>query len=173
MKTSSMRMASARLYAQTQVAVVRLVESDYGSNDEARLSRVRQLLMDHAEKLNPTYLIVDLSAVDCFGARFVALLVSTWKKLRKGNGRLALCGMTPFCTDLIHILQLHKLFEIYPTQQIAQEEIERYIQSEKEENRTALEEEAAGMDLSSFFSRQPGRWFDTGPAPCSQPAGTC
>jgi anti-sigma B factor antagonist len=171
MKTSSMRMASPRLSAQTQVAVLRLVESEYGSNDEARLSRVRQLLMDHAEKPNPTYLIVDLSAVDCFGARFVALLVSSWKQLRKRNGRLALCGMTPFCTELIQILQLHKVFEIYSTQQIAQEEIERNIRSEKEENRTPVEE--AGMDLSVLFSRQPDRWFDTGPAPCSQPAGAC
>jgi anti-anti-sigma factor len=164
-------MASARLSAQMQVAVVRLVESDYGSNDEAKLSRVRRLLMDLAEKPYPTYLIVNLSAVDCFGARFVALLVSTWKKLRIRNGRFALCGMTPFCTELIQILQLHKVFEIYPTQQIAQEEIERYIQSEKEENRTALEE--VGMDLSAVFSRQPGRWFDAEPAPCSQPVGAC
>jgi anti-anti-sigma factor len=166
-----MMMTSARLYAQKQVAVVRLVESDYGSNDEAKLSRVRRLLMDLAEKPYPTYLIVNLSKVDCFGARFVALLVSTWKKLRNRNGRLVLCGMTPFCTELIQILQLHKVFEIYPTQQIAQEEIERNIQSEKEENRTALEE--VGLDPSPVFSRQPDRWFDTGPAPCSQHAGAC
>jgi hypothetical protein len=79
--------------------------------------------------------------------------------------------MTPFCTELIQILQLHKVFEIYPTQQIAQEKIERYIQSENEENRTALEE--VRMDLSAVCSRQPGRWFDTVPAPCSQPAGAC
>src|SRR5258708_7681857 len=132
METISMKMTSARLSAQTQPAVLQLVESEYGSNDEAKLSRVRRLLMDQAEKPYPTYLIVNLSAVDCFGARFVALLVSTWKKVRKCNGRLALCGMTPFCTELIQILQLQKLFEIYPTQQIAQEEIERYIQSKKE-----------------------------------------
>jgi anti-anti-sigma factor len=162
-------MASARLSAQTQVAVLRLDESEYGSNDEAKLLRVRRLLMDQAEKPYPTYLIVDLSKVDCFGARFVALLVSTWKKLRIRNGRLSLCGMTPFCSELIQILQLHKVLEIYPTQQIAQGEIESYIQSEKEENRTPLEE--VGMDLSELFSRQPGRWLDAGPTACSQPAG--
>jgi anti-anti-sigma factor len=112
-----------------QVAVVRLAETEYGSHDTAKLAWALRLLLDQAEKADPRCLVVDLSKVHYFGAGFIAILVSTWNQLRKRNRRLALCGTTPFCTALIQNLQLHRLFDIYPTQRIALEEIERHVQA--------------------------------------------
>ena len=122
MQTESRKMANA---ARRQAAVLRLAETEYGSHDHAKLARVRQLLLDQAENLDPPFLVVDLSAVHYFGARFINILVSTWNQLRKRNRRLVLCGPTPFCAGLIQNLQLHRLFDVFPTQRIALEEIER------------------------------------------------
>jgi anti-anti-sigma factor len=122
MRTESGKVANA---ARRQAAVLRLAETEYGSHDHAKLARVRRLVLDLAENLDPLFLVVDLSAVHYFGARFINILVSTWNQLRKRNRRLVLCGPTPFCAGLIKNLQLHRLLDIFPTQRIALDEIER------------------------------------------------
>jgi anti-anti-sigma factor len=122
MQTESRKMINA---ARSQAAVLRLAESEYGSHDHAKLARVRRLLLDQAENLDPPFLVVDLSAVHYFGARFINILVSTWNQLRKRNRRLVLCGPTSFCAGLIQNLKLHRLFDVCATQRIALDEIER------------------------------------------------
>src|SRR5437899_6712344 len=170
MEMETRKMAGASLSAHPQAAVLRLAETEYGSHDHAKLAQVRQLLLDQAEKSDPPYLVVDLSAVHYFGARFIALLVSTWKQLRKRHRRLALCGPTPFCTGLIQNLQLHRLFDIYATPRIALEEIERHGQSMDDETRTTRE--AVNGD-APLVGRQPDWQYNIRPAPCSQRATTC
>jgi anti-anti-sigma factor len=170
-ETDSRELANGSLSTQTQAAVLRLAETEYGSHDDTKLARVRQLLLDHAAKLDPPHLVVDLSAVHHFGARFVAILVSTWKQVRERNRQLALCGPTPFCAELIQILGLHKLFAIYPTQRIALEEIARHIRSEEEES--LVMRDKLRMDLPTSASRQPHQWYDGRPTRCSRPSRAC
>jgi anti-sigma B factor antagonist len=141
------------------VVVVRLTEKEYGSNDETRLALVRRQLMDQMAKLDACHLVVDLSAVESFGARFIAILVSTWKELEKSQRRLALCGMSCFCKELIEVAQLHRLFDIYPTLQVALDEIE--------EAQAASED--LTLDLTDLLSRRAECWN----ASCSQAAVAC
>jgi anti-anti-sigma factor len=123
MKPESGKTIMASLDAERGVVIVRLAEVEYGSLDTQKLARVRGVLLDQAEKPNPTYLLVDLSAVHFLGASFIGILVDTWDQLLKRNRRLVLCGLTPYCGKLILTQRLDKLFAIYPTQSIALEQI--------------------------------------------------
>ena len=99
--------------------VVKLPEAQYGSLDLGKLARVHRLLLDQADEPNAQFLIVDFSAVRWFGARLAGILVDTWDRLRRCNRQLALCGLTPYCTNLLQLLHLDKLFAVYSTEQVA------------------------------------------------------
>jgi anti-anti-sigma factor len=107
---------------QDNTTVVRLSETAYASLDTAKLAHARQVLLREAETIERPVLVVDLSAVQFFGARFAGLLVSTWDLLRRRNRRLVLCGLTPYCAGMIKDLSLDRLFEIRPRQQVAPDE---------------------------------------------------
>jgi anti-anti-sigma factor len=99
--------------------VVQLTEPEYGSLDAEKLARVRRLLLTHAERPGLGCLVIDLSAVHFFGAGFIGTLMCAWDRLRQRDRKLALCGLTPYCSKLIRILHLDKLFEVYPTRRAA------------------------------------------------------
>jgi anti-anti-sigma factor len=126
MKSESGKTITASLDAERGVVIVRLAEVEYGSLATQKLARVRGMLLDQAEKPNPPYLLVDLSAVHFLGASLIGILVETWDQLLKRNRRLVLCGLTPYCSELILTQRLDKLFAIYPTQPIALERIGRH-----------------------------------------------
>jgi anti-anti-sigma factor len=119
MKSAREKIDGARLSSGPDVVVVRLPEVAYGSLDEEKLARVRRLLLGVASQPGPPYLIVDLSGVHYFGARLIGIVVSTWDELNKQNRRLILCGLNPYCAQLLQTLHLEKLFAIYPTPQAA------------------------------------------------------
>jgi anti-anti-sigma factor len=108
--------------------VVTLPDAHYGSLDAERLARVHRLLLDQADKPNARFLIVDCSAIHYFGARFAGVLVDTWDRLRRSNRQLVLCGLTPYCTKLLQILHLDRLFVLYSTEQVALQETARHDQ---------------------------------------------
>jgi anti-anti-sigma factor len=148
------------------VVVVRLTEKEYGSNDETRLALVRRLLMEQIEKPDVPHVLVDFSAVECFGARFIAILVSTWKELEKRDRRLCLCRLSPFCTELIEVAQLHNLIDVYPTLQVALDEVGQNVSGKFDETQTAHEE---ALDLSGLLPWDAELWR----APCPQSAVAC
>jgi anti-anti-sigma factor len=112
----------------SQASVLELPGPEYSSHDEESLGHVRNLIRDLAEKMDRKYLVVDLSKVQFFGARFIGILVSAWDQLKKRQRHLAICGLTPFCAKLIQVLHLDKLFDIYPTQETVFEKIGRSVQ---------------------------------------------
>ena len=108
---------------QPAAVVVQLAAPAYESLDDAALERVRSFLLGLAEEPIPTPVIVDLSQVQFCGARFVGVLIDTWASLRKRHRRFAICGLTPYCARLIHVLHFDKLFNVYPTQQAAMQKL--------------------------------------------------
>jgi anti-anti-sigma factor len=125
METEMDKTIGAGLQPDTAVTIVELTEPAYSSLDSEKLARVRSLLRDGAERENQRYLVVDLAAVHFLGASLIGILVGTWRQLVRRKRKLVLCGLTPYCNKLIHTLSLDKLFEIYPTQRMALEEILR------------------------------------------------
>jgi hypothetical protein len=92
--------------------------------------------LDLANQPGPLPLIVDFSKVHFIGASFIGVLVDTWDQLKKHNRPMALCGLMPYCAQLIRILHLDKLFDIYPTRGIALEKIGKHIDREAGERKT-------------------------------------
>jgi anti-anti-sigma factor len=117
-------------------SVVQLPEPEYGSLDGEKLERVRRLLLDFANQPGPLPLVVDFSNVHFIGASFIGVLVDTWDQLKKHNRPMALCGLRPYCAQLVRILHLDKLFDIYPTRGIALEKIGNHIDREAGERTT-------------------------------------
>src|SRR5262249_21175620 len=99
----------ASLHPDAGVSIIKLSEPEYSSLDPEKLARVRSLLMEQAEKENPRYLVVDLAAVHFLGASLIGILVGTWRQLLRRQRRLVLCGLTPYCSKLIHTLSLDNL----------------------------------------------------------------
>ena len=114
------------------VKVLELSGPEYGSHDE-RLQLVRRLMQDMADEPAPQCLVIDLSQVHYFGASFIGVLVNAWDQLRKQHRRFAICGLTPYCARLIQILQLDKLFDVYPTLRVLREKISQQSHGQKQE----------------------------------------
>ncbi len=112
--------------------VLELSGPEYGSHDKS-LQHVRRLMQDLADEPAPQCLVIDLSQVHYFGASFIGILVNAWDQFRKQHRRFAICGLTPYCARLIQILQLDKLFDVYPTLQVVREKISQQIHGQKQE----------------------------------------
>jgi anti-anti-sigma factor len=111
------------LNVNSQATLLELPGPEYSSSDEESLAQVKSLIQDLAEKTDQQYLVVDLSNVHYFGARFVGILVKAWDQLKKRQRHLIICGLTPFGARLFQVLYLDKLFSIYPTREVVSEKI--------------------------------------------------
>jgi anti-anti-sigma factor len=155
-------MAWTNAAAPSQAVLLKLTGEEYGSHDQAKLMEVRQLLLDEANHDGPPCLILDLSEVRHFGASFAGILVETSNQLKKQNRRLALCGLNPVCAELIQILRFDKVLDVYPTVEIALEDIEEKDRGQAEEPWIMFERALARAALHAERSYNCRRGF------CSQ-----
>ena len=149
MKPASGKIADACLPAESDIAVVRLPEVEYGSLDTAKLAQARGLLLSLASQPSPPHLIVDVSGVHYLGAVFIGIVVSAWDELKKHGRQLVLCGLNPYCARLFHTLHLDRLLTIRPSPQAALEEIGALLRSGAGEGGTApvrVQVSAVGWD---------------------------
>jgi anti-anti-sigma factor len=128
-----------RKHRTAEAMVIELVGRTYGSLADDLQSRVSSILLDLADQSAPRYLLVDLTNVEFFGARFAGILVCTWNRLRRNERRLVVCGLKPLGAKLVRTLHLDNLFDIYETQQAALARIDQ--------GRTALDGLARSMPL--------------------------
>ena len=87
----------------------------YDSLNEAALAESGGVLLGEAVHAEPPRLLLDLSGTQFIGSRFIELLVRTWKRLRERGGTMALCGVQPFCSEVLHTTKLDTLWNSYPT----------------------------------------------------------
>jgi anti-sigma B factor antagonist len=64
-------------------------------------------------------LVLDLSEVEYMASAFIGQLVALHKAVGVAKGRLALCGLKPSILPLIKVMNLDKIFVIYPEAQAA------------------------------------------------------
>ena len=60
----------------------------------------------------PFVVILDLSHTTFFSSSFIECLFRLWNRVKKNSGRMCLAGLTPNCADIIHVTQLHRIWEI-------------------------------------------------------------
>ena len=108
-----MTMARPQVHDQAGVAVL-----DFGpgphSLDEQTLTAVQDDIIA-ASNVEPPLLVIDLSQVEFFGSSFIEALFRLWSRLNGRQGRFALCGLSPYCQEVIEVTNLNKLWDIYDT----------------------------------------------------------
>jgi len=87
----------------------------YDSLNETALTETGGVLLGEAVHAEPPRLLLDLSGTRFIGSRFIELLVRAWKRLKQRGGTMALCGLQPFCSDVLHSTKLDTVWDCYPT----------------------------------------------------------
>lgn len=78
---------------------------------EANLELHRQLALLAAEA-EPPLLVLDMERTEIFGSNFLEVLVRNWKTLSHRGGKLALCGLSPLCAE---VLRQTNLLDLWPS----------------------------------------------------------
>jgi len=99
---------------QRGVTLVVLGES-YSSLDESTLDEAGGVLLSTAAAVDPPRLVLDMSSTDYIGSAFIELLVRAWKRLTERGGTMAVCGLRPFCAEVLRVSRVDSLWETFPT----------------------------------------------------------
>jgi anti-sigma B factor antagonist len=97
---------------QKNVTVVEL-DAEYDALDQARFEHARELLLAEAQTVQPPLMALDLSKTAYMGSAFIEVIFRAWKRLRQRGGRLVLCGLQPFCADVLRATRLDTIFDSY------------------------------------------------------------
>ena len=104
-----------RISRENDATVVEAGRS-YGSNEED-LAELAKVIMDQASKCEPPRLVVDMTNTSYIASNFLELLIRAWKKLKSRGGVLAICGIQPFCAEVLvrdeqpHLIRARQTFE--------------------------------------------------------------
>ena len=97
---------------QGSVTVVSL-SRQYESVDFAGLREIQGLLLQLAEKADPTCLLVDMKHTDYFGSGFIGVLLRCYSLVKKLGGRFALCNVCPILREELETTQLTSIWNVY------------------------------------------------------------
>jgi anti-anti-sigma factor len=106
----------SRATRQHDVTIVEF-GSSYDSLNDAALMETGGVLLGEAIHADPPRLLLDLSATGFIGSRFIELLVRAWKRVKERGGTMALCGVQPFCAEVLRTTRLDGLWESYPSRE--------------------------------------------------------
>lgn len=107
----------AQAFRQDGITIIELDEA-YNALDEEPIEALARLLLSEAEKApNPPLLLLDFSKTHYIGSRVLEVLFRTWKRLKDRKGRMVLCGVQPFCGEVLQITHLDRIWETVPDRQ--------------------------------------------------------
>lgn len=100
---------------QENVTVVAL-GPEYENLDEGVLEELRDTMLEAARTADPPLLVLDLSHTKFFGSAFIEVLFRTWNRLNaRDGGKFCICGLTPYCAEVIQVTHLDRLWHIAGT----------------------------------------------------------
>jgi anti-sigma B factor antagonist len=94
------------------VTIVQLGPS-YAALDYDVLQDLGEVLLSQASYADPPVVVIDMTATSYVGSSFIELLVRAWKRLKHRDGMMALCGLQPFCQEVMRIARLDSIWPIY------------------------------------------------------------
>ena len=103
---------------QQGVTIIEL-GSAYESLDDNALEEVGGLILTKATAVEPPWMVLDLSGTRYIGSTFIELMVRAWKRLRQRGGNMVLCGVQPFCAEVLQTTRLDTLWEVTATREEA------------------------------------------------------
>jgi len=110
---------------------VMVVEFDprYDSLDEAKLKDLFAQLGEASQTIDPPWMVLDMSRTEFVGSAFIETIFRVWKRLHAREGRMALCGLQPFCAKVLRVVRLDR---IWPTFATCEEAVEAIRKAEPE-----------------------------------------
>lgn len=89
---------------------------EYENLDDAVLEDLRKFILEAVANADPPVVVLDLSHTRFFGSAFIEVLFRAWNRIQKqGGGEFSLCGLTPYCAEVIDVTHLNRLWDIYTT----------------------------------------------------------
>ena len=82
------------------------LRGDYGSLDDAPIDKIDAALSEHVDCSEHPRVVLDLTETRFFGVDFVNVLEQVSSRVSARDGHMALCGLTPFCAEVIRSAQL-------------------------------------------------------------------
>jgi anti-anti-sigma factor len=84
--------------------------------DERIVDSVNRQLVELAAGLPSPALVLDLTHVEFFGSSFIEAMFRVWKRLQTSAGaKFALCGLQPYCREVLEVTHLDQLWTITAT----------------------------------------------------------
>jgi anti-sigma B factor antagonist len=104
-----------RMHRVTQEHGVTIIElgPSYAALEYDALQECGEILLAQAADVQPARLILDMSQTTFVGSSFIELLVRAWKRIKRRDGSMALCGLQPFCLEVIKVSRLDTIWPIY------------------------------------------------------------
>jgi anti-anti-sigma factor len=87
-------------------------------------NKILEEVKSHIDFSNPPHLLVDFSKVSFVATCAINMLLVVLKRVRLQGGDVYLCGLSHETRQLFDLMQLSKLFEIWPTREIALQTIQ-------------------------------------------------
>jgi anti-anti-sigma factor len=82
--------------------------------EEVILESVGQELLQAAVAAEPPLVVIDLSQTEFFGSGFIEVLFRVWNRIQqKPGGKLSLCGLQPYCREVLEVTHLDKLWPLH------------------------------------------------------------
>lgn len=107
-----------RVDTQQGITIIEL-GSAYESLDDDAMEEVGGLILTKATAAESPWVVLDLSGTQYIGSTFIELMVRAWKRLRQRGGNMVLCGVQPFCAEILRATKLDTLWEVVPTREEA------------------------------------------------------
>ncbi len=94
---------------------------EYESIGEDKLAGIAAAMLQAAEA-DPPRVALDLSHTQFFSSSFIEVIFRTWNRLKaRPGGRLVLCGLTPYCREILEVTNLTHLWPVCPDRRAAVE----------------------------------------------------
>ncbi len=93
---------------------------NFSQIDEPHVDLVNRKLLDLVTTLEPPVLVIEMTHVDFFGSSFIEAMFRAWKRLQGRTGaKFALCGLKPYCREVLEVTHLDKLWPLCATREEA------------------------------------------------------
>jgi len=107
-------------FSREKNVTVLSLAADYESLDGAGIAELLSTLLNTVQSIDPPLMVVDLSETNIFGSAFIEALFRAFNRLGTRDGAaFALCGLTPYCREVIDVTHLDRLWEIYESREQA------------------------------------------------------
>lgn len=93
-------------------------EPIYDALDDASMAATLKAVLEATQERAPLVLC-DFSQTKYFGSAFIEILARAWQRLRARDGHMVLCGLQPFCRQVLTVANLDDVWEFYDSREDA------------------------------------------------------